>query len=67
MTNTGNAVNALPWAFAVRYVVMAISDTSNSSVRTIRRNAAMIGLTSTCSSRTPGAVTLPSFSAFVCA
>ena len=46
---------------------MAISETSNSSVRHIRRNAPTIGLTSTWSSRTPGAVTVPSFSPFVCA
>ena len=66
MMKTGSAVNALPWAFAVRYVVIAISETSNSSVLTIRRKAATIGLTSTWSNWRPPAVTLPSFNAFVC-
>src|SRR5262245_11351914 len=66
MMNTGSAVKGLPNAFAVRYVVMAISETSNSSVRTMRRNAPTIGLTSTCWSSTSGIVTVPSFRPRVC-
>ncbi len=67
MTNTGRAVNALPWAFAVRYVVIAISDTSNSSVRHHPAKRGDDRADLDVLEPVPGTVTLPSFSPFVCA
>ena len=62
---TGSAVNGRPFALAQRYVVIAISQTSNSRPRHMRRNAPMIGVTSSNSSVAPSGAMLPSFSAFV--
>ena len=62
---TGSAVNGLPCAFAHRYVLNAISVTSKSSVRTIRRKAWMRTGTSSNRSANRSGRTLPSFSAWV--
>src|SRR5215468_5564786 len=61
--NTGTAVIGLPCALAQIYVVIAISQTSNSLPRTMRRNAAMRGSTSSNWNSKVCGLTVPSLSA----
>ena len=63
--NTGRAVNGLPCSFATRYVVNAISQTSHSTERTIRRNAWMSTGTSSNRRSTCRGLLVPSFRAWV--
>jgi hypothetical protein len=47
MRKIGNALKGAPYARAIKYVVDASSQRSNSTSRTMRRNAAIIGSTLT--------------------
>ncbi|MEP7067831.1 MAG: hypothetical protein ABI789_01270 [Usitatibacter sp.] len=63
MRKMGRPVMRLPWARAVMYVVIAISERSNSRARTMRRKASINGSISTKSKAKPCGFTVPSFSA----
>ena len=62
----GTPVNCLPCARAHRYVDSAISATSNSNSRTIRRKMLVTGDTSICSMLNADDVIVPSFRGVVC-
>src|SRR5437870_3233275 len=63
---TGMAVKGFPYDFAHRYVVNASSQTSNSKLRTIRRNAWTRTGTSSYSMSKDRGLTVPSLRSCVC-
>ena len=65
-TKIGSATNGAPYARAMMYVVGANSQTSNSTSRTIRRNAPICGFTVMISGSTPSIGIDPSRIADVC-